>query len=403
MKFNFANPALGALTLLLVAEAAWAAGPSGPEFQVNTHTTASQARPSVAIAPDGNFVVVWDSVGQDGSYLGIFGQRFAASGTPLGGEFQVNSYTTGRQYNPSVSGDDTGNFVVVWESYGQDGDRSGIFAQRFSVNGDKLGGEFQVNSHTPDLQRSPSVAVDPSGSFVVVWYSDEQDGSDLGVFGQRFSAQGVPLGGEFQVNSFTPGDQFYPSVASDPSGDFLVAWESYGQDGDRSGIFAQRFSVNGNKLGGEFRVSSYTTGNQYYPHVAADGSGNFVVVWQSLDQDGDRGGVFGQQLANDGTRIGGEFLVNTRTAGSQYRNRVSATANGDSVVTWSSDDQDGSGFGRLRSAVRRFPRRHHRSLRPGEFHLPAPQRSLGRAVRRALPLRRPQQRKPPSRETGTAS
>ena len=33
--------------------------------------------------------------------------------------------------------------------------------------------------------------------------------------------------------------------------------------------------------GPEFQVNTYTTGDQTEPKVAADGSGRFVVVWQS--------------------------------------------------------------------------------------------------------------------------
>ena len=37
---------------------------------------------------------------------------------PVGGEFQVNTYTTGRQAYPAVAAFVQGGFVVSWESYG---------------------------------------------------------------------------------------------------------------------------------------------------------------------------------------------------------------------------------------------------------------------------------------------
>ena len=55
---------------------------------------------------------------------GVFGQRFAAAGSKLGSEFQVNSYTTGDQHRVAVAEGSSGNFAVVWASYGQDGSRS---------------------------------------------------------------------------------------------------------------------------------------------------------------------------------------------------------------------------------------------------------------------------------------
>jgi hypothetical protein len=54
------------------------------------------------------------------------GQRYNASGSAIGGEFQINTYTTNSQYRPSVASDSSGNFVVVWESDGSAGsDTSG--------------------------------------------------------------------------------------------------------------------------------------------------------------------------------------------------------------------------------------------------------------------------------------
>ena len=68
-----------------------------------------------------------------------------------------------------------------------------------------------------------------------------QDGSAYGVYGQRYTASGAPTGPEFRVNTFTNGFQGYPSVASDPAGDFVVVWQGSLQDGSAYGVFGQRF------------------------------------------------------------------------------------------------------------------------------------------------------------------
>jgi len=113
-----------------VPTAAWAQGnPLGPEFRVNTYTTDGQGDPKVAFDSAGNFIVVWDSLQQDGSGFGIFGQRYAVSGVPLGPEFAVNTYTTSSQRFPRVASDAAGNFVVMWDSLGQDGSNGSIFGQ----------------------------------------------------------------------------------------------------------------------------------------------------------------------------------------------------------------------------------------------------------------------------------
>jgi hypothetical protein len=105
----------------------------GGEFRINTYTTLDQANPWITSDPSGDFVVTWGSSGQDGSFFGIFGQRYTSAGTPLGGEFRINTYTASSQNLPVVAADPSGKFVVVWTSYGQDGSQQGVFAQRYSM------------------------------------------------------------------------------------------------------------------------------------------------------------------------------------------------------------------------------------------------------------------------------
>ena len=65
----------------------------GTEFQVNTYTSDNQQEPSVTGLADGGFVVTWMSGNQDGSSWGIYGQRYAADGAASGDEFLINTVT----------------------------------------------------------------------------------------------------------------------------------------------------------------------------------------------------------------------------------------------------------------------------------------------------------------------
>ena len=326
---------------LLVAQG----NPLGPEFRVNSYTTDVQFFPSVAFDSTGNFVVAWESYTQDGSDFGIFAQRYADSGAPLGGEFRVNTVTTSNQRFPAVASDAAGNFVVAWFSADQDGSGNGIFGQRFASNGAPLGPEFRINTYTTGNQFTPQVASDSAGNFVVVWYSAGQDGFiGYGVFGQRVASNGAALGPEFQINTYTPYNQFPTSVASDSAGNFVVVWFGDFQDGSGEGIFGQRYASTGVPQGGEFRVNTYTTGNQFTPAVASDAAGNFVVAWYS-PQDGSGYGMFGQRFASNGAPLGGEFQINTFTTNNQFGAAVASDSAGNFVVAWEGDSQDGSGFG----------------------------------------------------------
>ncbi len=289
------------LILLTSVELAGAQKPLGREFQVNTHTTDTQNRPSVAVDGAGNFVVVWNSLGQDGPSFGVFGQRFSPTALPAGLDFPVNSYTTSGQFVPSVAVDGAGNFVVVWRSFFQDGSSEGVFGQRFDSVG-SVGSEFPVNTSTLSFQSSPSVAADGAGKFVVAWEGQESSVSVSGVFGQRFDSVGS-VGSEFQVNTYINSDQSSQSVAMDVAGKFVVVWQSYDQDGSYYGVFGQRFSSSVVKVGSEFAVNSYTTSSQSYPSVAMDGAGKFVVVWRTQFQDGSGDAVFGQRFRFGGLTI----------------------------------------------------------------------------------------------------
>ena len=321
----------------------------GSEFQVNTWTTENQMLPSVATLAGGGFVVVWQSgnwfsSGQDGSDFGIYGQMFNAKGDMVGPEFQVNAWTTGSQENPSVSGLLGGDFVVVWQSDNQDGSGLGVFGQRFSGDGNKVGGEFQVNTWTTNAQWDPSVASLPQGGFVVVWQSDFQDGSNSGIFGQIFDADGNKVGSEFQVNTWTSNYQEDPSVISLSDG-FVVVWQSEEQDGSGTGVYGQIFDSNGNKVGSEFLANTTTFGHQGNPSLTSLVNGGFVVVWASHQQDGSDFGVFGQRFDIYGNKVGPEFQVNTWTENEQWGKGIASLVDGGFVVAWHSLEQDGSGYG----------------------------------------------------------
>jgi len=249
-------------------------------FRVSSYTTDLEFRPDVATDAAGNFVVVWEN--RD---LGaVFGRRFDAAGESLGSQFPVSAYTTGGQSEPAVAMAPDGAFAVIWSDPSGDGSADGIFGRRFAPSGSPLGADFQVNSYTSGLQVSPDVAMDSSGNFVAVWQGHGgEDGSWRAVLGQRFDRLGNRLGGEFVVNTHTHFDQDSASIAMTPSGDFVVAWHSYFWNGDHHGIFAQRFQADGTRAGTEFHVNVHTYSTQTAPAVSWLGTENFVVVWQSYD------------------------------------------------------------------------------------------------------------------------
>jgi hypothetical protein len=319
-----------------------------PDFHVNTHTTDDQISPAVASLSDGTFIIVWGSNLQDGSGYGVYGQRFNAStGTFLGSEFRINTYTINIQNGAFVTSLLQGGFVVAWSSAAQDGSGYGVYGQRFNRTNGMLGAEFQINSYTTNDQSVTSIASLPNGNFVVAWHSQGEDTSLLGTYGQRFDGIiGAPLGTSFQINTYTIDEQDLPSVATFLDNNFVAVWQSRYQDGSSlRGIYGQRFNgTTDSKLGLEFNINTYTINDQAEPSVASLLDGNFVVVWYGEGQE-DSYGIFGQRFNKTGGMLGSEFLINTYTANQQSYSRVASLSDGSFVVIWSSLGQDGSSTG----------------------------------------------------------
>ncbi|WP_287627446.1 MULTISPECIES: Calx-beta domain-containing protein [unclassified Microcystis] len=328
------------------------------EFQVNTYTTNNQGfndnyhQSSTTALKDGGFVIVWSSQGQDGSDWGIYGQRYDINSNKIGSEFQINTYTQNAQYNPSITALNSGGFVVVWASKLQDGSGNPIYGQRYDTNGNKVGSEFQISTYTQDTQwwePYPSVTTLNDGGFFVTWASESGD-VDGNIYGQRYGANGNKVGTNFPINTYTSGIQIQAAAITLNNGDLIVAWQSYPQNNGHWGLYGQRYDNNGNKLGNQFQIHS----SPYYdcsgPKIAVLTDGGFVVTYESGDWngngiDGSGYGVHGQKFDSTGNKIGSEFLINTYTTGNQFYQSVTALGNGGFVVVWQSQNQDGSGYG----------------------------------------------------------
>ena len=183
---------------------------------------------------NGDFVVSWSNEVSITADTGIFAQRYDAVGLPQGGEIRVSPPGGGQGVN-SVAMDSAENFVVAW------GANAEIYAHRYNAAGEPQGDYFQVNTYTANNQFNACVAIGAQGNFAVTWTSDGQDGSGTGIYAQAFNAVGNPQGAEFRVNTYTAGIQRTSRIAMDPTGRFVVTWESFGQDGDGLGVFAQRY------------------------------------------------------------------------------------------------------------------------------------------------------------------
>lgn len=141
-------------------------------------------------------MVSWESRGaQDGSGSGMRQQRYDASGTAVGGEVRVNTYTTGDQTYSTVSALSDGGWVVAWQSAGQDGSGLGVYPQIFKCDSTKRGTEHLVTQTTAGDQYQPAVTGLASGNFVVTWGSTVTSAT-YSLYGRQFQADGTALGAD---------------------------------------------------------------------------------------------------------------------------------------------------------------------------------------------------------------
>ena len=312
----------------------WAAvvvGATVPDFTVNENLEGDQVTPAVALTTASDFAFVWAS-DQSGDW-NIVRRRFDNLGNALDSDTIVNTHTTGDQTAPVIASDQNDNFVVIWMSAGQDGDGEGIYGQRFDSSGNAQGGEFRVNTTTAGDQIDPAVAMDAAGDFVVVWQSLGQDGN---VFAQRYNAAGVAQGGEFQVNS-SDGASSHPQVAIVAgTGAFIVAWDESSAEAPAR-AYAQRFTAAGVVNGSVIPVNFYNYIDVEVESIVCDADGDFWVIWRVDNPEHTQGlGIYCRLYFANGTAPMPEFVVNTWTFDDQRSAAAYMSPSADLFVVWQS-------------------------------------------------------------------
>ncbi|MBN1803927.1 MAG: hypothetical protein JW837_01630 [Sedimentisphaerales bacterium] len=320
---------LAAVVITLIASVnCWA------EFQVNTHTTNKQENPAIAMDSAGNFIVVWNSYLQDGSSNGIFGQRFDRNHNPIGREFQINSTSTGNQKEPSVAMNADGSFVVAWQGTGaNDEDEEDIFARLYNPNGIPVYNEFHINTNTADKQLCPAVAMSNDGGFVIVWESVNVPQDDKkSICGQLYNKDGLRVGAEFVVNNVSY-DGRYPNVAMDTEGNFIVVWM---EDRSSNSILGRLYNPHGSAKTESFVVSSTKFSSVTEPSVAVGVQGHFIVTWDGHPELAKEDDIHVRIFNADGTAFSEQFIVNTTTAGPQQNPRIAVNNHAQFIIVWDS-------------------------------------------------------------------
>ena len=341
------------------------ASPNWSDVRVNVTGTNDQENARVALLKGGGAVFVWQG-GVEGLNQHVYTRFLNSSNIFLTStDVMVNTFTNYFQINPAVAVLNNSNVVVVWGSYDEAGSNSlqDVYGQTLSPAGQKIGGEFLVNQFTNYNQRTPAIAPLANGGFVVAWVSEQEQlvapvlGTNstyitsstattpsVDVYARLYNSSGVPQGGEFLVDTNSLNPCANPSVAVAADGSFMVAWGAFDMVNQTNGwdIYARTFSSAG-AGGATLRVNTHLPGNQYEPRISSLG-GDYLVAWTSMGQDGSREGVYRQFVHENGSPVGGEFLVNTTTAGQQMQQAVASDGVSQFLAVWTSYTGSPYGF-----------------------------------------------------------
>lgn len=272
------------------------------------------------------------------SYDGVF-----IAGTLSEGEtFLISSYIPSNN-NVVLTALTNGGYMVTWMDpdnhlHGQRYDASNILLDSNNL-GDWMMGRnsySQFMMHRLFLEYSQeTITALTDGNFVHIYYDDYS-----GVmYAYRTDWWGNPIGDQLPINTSLINSSFNfvtSEVTATANGGFIVTWMTQQQDetGNWSeDIFAQRFDSSNTALGDEFRVNTFTPGNQWFPSIAVLKDGSFVIAWS------DNGyAVAVKQYAADGTTLKEQFPVGLSAYPSGSDIKVTALENGGFVVTWKSSD-----------------------------------------------------------------
>ena len=291
---------------------------------------------SVAIDDAGHFTVVWDMAAYyeptDSVARDVFARRYSLEtagggsmsdrdGLPeakelgfndVDGAYRINIECQFDQQNASVAMDSDGDIVIVWESWGQDGDGWGIYGRRFDNEGMSFGrtntiqrvsfsGSYSSvgncatitfldedgNEHKMERVKIESVLSRTAANFQDAFYNykDPDTGEYLfrnedGTSSVLVNKQGtrslvIEFVGRYALQSVEPlqVDVYETDDAGNPVGEA------------NSNLSAYVTSTSTGATGSEFLINDTTESHQRFASIGMCDSGEFVVSWTSWGQD----------------------------------------------------------------------------------------------------------------------
>ncbi len=289
--------------------------------------------------------------GNKGPVTALKARPFDASGTGAGTEFQVdivpNIYTTITQHDVAAAAE--GQFVTVSSDFYNNSVspyQSTLQKKRFDADGNQL--ESTTLGDSSFAFFYSEIDGNEDDGFVIAWMEADYLVSQYSTAeALRLDADGVSLGSGFSLHpslQFAGGDSI--DVATIPDGEFVAVWNGYEAFyGFSTDIYSRRIdTMDAPDAAGPTRVNIFTSSFDTSSRLARAGDGSFLVVWSTHSPPGDEErGIRGRFLAPDGTPRGEEFRVNTFTTGNQLGPEVEVSDDGKTfLVVWYTESGPGS-------------------------------------------------------------
>lgn len=292
-------------------------------------------RPCVTVLEDGSFVIAYSAITHIANESDeIWAQRFDQNGNAIGGEVILSSHANYSTVGPELAALEGGGYVLVSNYLFRDGSYYGVYAQRFHANGTAMESDQLVNNTTERFQTIGSVTGLDGGGYAVAWRSNEVDGSLYAAMMRIFDESGAPIGPEIRINQYAHHSQDYPSITQLNDGSLVVTWQSNTQDGDERGIYARHYDASGQALWHEIRVNTQTAGDQARPDIVALEGGGYVIVWINADSDAETAEIMAQAYGEDGQPIGGNVQLSSTDRESSLSAELAALRDGGIAVIW---------------------------------------------------------------------
>jgi len=246
----------------------------GGNFKVNKSPKCYT--PDVAMDENGNFVVVWDSRND----YSIYSQKYLPNAEAYGEPLKINDTEILSNYaNPSISMNQNGDYVVAWAD-ARDWNANGydIYAQAISSNQEFIRGNTRVNDDANNkMQFEPNVSLNDSGRFVIVWNDERNGGGNPSIFAQVFDIQDGKIGENFLAANDSLASS--PSVSLNENGDFIISFEACIKENNYIPIiFCQLYDKYLVKQGNSFRITNQYNGFQENHSFIFDGY-KLLNVW----------------------------------------------------------------------------------------------------------------------------